>query len=92
MANDLSSNPYIIDTASATAIRSDFLYVQAFEWDQFVNGADQVQVANAAGAIVWQSQGNNEGQAIWFAPGNDLTIKGLKVPTLTNGKLKVYLS
>src|SRR5687768_1517581 len=100
MANDLTGNPWIIDTASATPVTTDTVYVDFFEW---VIGTDGV--ADDA-LVVTDNKATPDVEFAAFASGKNQTIeknfagssmaskecRGLIVSTLGRGKLYVHLA
>lgn len=91
MANDISGNPLIIDTAAATNVwpQGGNLNVRHFEFVDYAAGTDNVIVTDRNGRRVWSANGTADldniiSQEIGW-------IRGLIVPTLSSGKLYVYL-
>ncbi len=95
MANVITGNPIIIDTAAATVIVSTPFRVTAMQWD---NGApanaDTVTVKDKLGVVKWNMA------LATAALGLDTKItfpvpvlfNGLIVSALTRGKLYIYLA
>jgi hypothetical protein len=99
MANNLSSNPLVIDTAGAGDIlaASAPIRVRCFKWDptQAATNGQQCVVTDSAGNEVWRSTQATTflGMPDWIDfPEGGLRMKGLKVPTLAVGKLYIYLA
>ena len=94
MANDTAGNPYIIDTVTDTAIiaAGTWFKLYAIRWVS-ASAADAVAVQDAAGIAKWASIAadiyNVEAQT--FPDDAPLVFNGLKVPTLTAGKVYLYV-
>jgi hypothetical protein len=100
MANNLTGNPVIVDTAAATPLLTGMLNITKIRW--WDSGADIAEgdsaiVQDAAGAVVWSHRAGGIGTVADlvppvesnFVPGH--AIKGLLIPTLTHGTLHIYL-
>lgn len=92
MANQITGNPWEIDTASATAVTADTKLIAGFYWDVGTSGAadDALVVTDTLGNVKWASHATakNDGPGITFAEG--LVCAGIKVTTMTHGKLYIY--
>lgn len=92
MSNNVAGNPFIIDTATNTAIFTNKFQLLAVQW---VSGsiADVVSVQDSAGNVKWEviQDVTNKTQAMAFPDELDLNFNGLKVPTLTTGKVYLYV-
>jgi len=93
MANNTAGNPFIIDTATATAIlATDRFQLLSVQW---VSGsiADVCSVQDAAGAVKWEviQSVTNATQSLAFPDELELTFNGLKVPTMATGKVYLYV-
>ena len=94
MANDVTGNPVILDTASTTAVViSNFFKIKAIVWDQGASGAntDACVIKDKHGAIKYSQTiltGNLVPQSIEFAP--PLDCDGLIMHTLGHGTVYVY--
>ena len=92
MANSTAGNPFIIDTATATAIYTDRFQLLAIQW---VSGsvADVCTVQDAAGTTKWEviQPVTNTPQGMAFPDELELTFNGLKVPTMNTGKVYLYV-
>ena len=99
MANDLTGNPLVIDTASATPIMTDDVYLDAIRWVGATTAGHQAVVkdnktspdtvyeglASGANFIDERSFG-----AEYAGPRR--VVGGLAVTTLGSGKLYIYLA
>jgi hypothetical protein len=92
MSNDLTQNPWVVDTASATPITSDAVRVAKFRWVGGTTAGHECKITNAAGTAILFSS---------FAAGanhvdeqtheiHTLFAAGLAVPTLASGKVYIY--
>jgi hypothetical protein len=97
MSNDVSQNPLVIDTGGASDIlsASQRADVVGFWWD---NGAavtaDTCVVTDTAGKFIWSQTITT---SLATGPGGlslprPLKVKGIKVTTLSRGKLYIYLA
>ena len=95
MANELTCNPLVIDTAAATTVVSGYLQIQAIrlvDTGNDIADSDSVVVTNAAGKVIWRHHVTTPGmianvQTVFPKP---INVKGLIVSTLTHGTLYVY--
>lgn len=87
MANDLTKNPWIVDTASATNLTDDKMRLRSIRWTGATAG-NAATVADGAGRTIWSSlaEGPNIPQVKDF-PERGLDVAGLRVPTLASGTL-----
>lgn len=97
MANQLSSNPWILDTTSDTTIlwNHPLQHVQV-EYYDYTNETDSVELQDKNGHTIWRGKGLNtlatvrSGRVGW--------VEGLKLPTtnsdgggnMLSGKVIVY--
>lgn len=89
MANVLTANPWVVDTASATAVFSSEIKVRHMEFVAYAAATDKVIVTDKNGILVWQGDGNADLES--ERSGNIGWVNGLIVSTLTSGKLLVYI-
>ena len=90
MANDLTQNPWLIDTAGATALHANVAFVTNFVWSGYSNGAtDQCIVQDSRGRTVIAMQGLASLAPVTIAFSLRLPIRGLKVTTLSTGVLAI---
>ena len=92
MANDVSGNPWILDTATDTALTNDFTHIYSIMWLSCSAG-DALSVQDENSTVKYANTGINVNTAINspdFGP-NGLFMNGVKVPTLGAGKVYVYL-
>jgi len=103
MANDFSSNPFVIDTPGATDLlvptAGARLAITKLRWVVGTGGVagDNISVTNSAGKEIWSkfdtvtaaTTYEEDAESDFIPP---LVTKGLKVPTMSRGKLYVYLA
>lgn len=93
MANDLTDNPWIIDTAATLDAGSGEMRIAHVKWINPSGQADDACVIqNGAGTrVFWESvyPGGNFDADISF-PERGIRVRGLKVSTLSRGRLYVY--
>jgi hypothetical protein len=92
MANDLSANPWRIDTAGASVIYSFPVRIKNINWSNYTLGGSQtcnVQDSNGKDILLavtgtgTQMQQINTGDLGW--------VRGIKVPTLGSGELTIAI-
>jgi hypothetical protein len=95
MANDITCNPLIIDTAAATAIVSNVIHItniRLVDSGNDIADGDQAILTNLAGKTVWEHRVTTPGMVgdlqTPFSP--SFKVAGLICPTLTHGKVYVY--
>ena len=98
MANDVTKNPFILDTVSAGDLltASASIRITAIAW---VPGAsavagDAVSLTDTAGREIFSATaiGANNPPRVDASFAGALDVQGLKLPTLAHGKAFVYLS
>jgi hypothetical protein len=98
MANDLTSNPLILDTAAAGDVLSANApaKIKKLRWVVLTGGvaADTCVLTDSAGKVIWECA--NQGALANFNLETDFgsaghKVRGLKLPTIARGKLYVYV-
>ena len=98
MANDLSINPWMIDTASGTNVTTDDLFIRAIKWNPGSAGVagDQAIVQDKNGKEIWRGDAQGANGEFLLNPANAAMmgwkVAGLKVPTLGHGRLLIYFN
>lgn len=96
MANDLTNNPWVIDTASATALTAMRARVTTIRWVGATDAGHTAVITNAAGKVIWAGNaGSADHSEDAQTPGyrtRGLDTAGLVVPTLGSGKLYITLA
>ncbi len=88
MANSLGTRPIVIDTAGATVLRTEWLHIMQIVFTDYALDTDNFVVQDKNGNEVFSGNGAND-----LAPVNITNIgfvHGLKVPTLSAGKLLIF--
>ena len=100
MSNVLTGNPLVLDTAAAAAVLSGPLNITKIRWVDYNNDiadGDQAVVQDAAANSVWEARCTTVGAGTTTPPGAESNFvpafrtSGLLVPTLTHGKIYIYL-
>ena len=91
MANQVTGNPWIIDTASGSAILTSMAQVRSFRWTGGTTAGHSCVVQDQNGKVVWDSfaNGANFLDEKVFEERHGRTVNGLIVPTLGSGKLYI---
>lgn len=94
MANVVTGNPFLIDTATDTAIvaSGQIFKLYALAWTS-ASIADGLSVQDAAGTVKYSDiqDVTNKPHTLNIPDECPLIFNGLKVPTLTTGTLKLYV-
>ena len=93
MANDITGNPWKLDTAAV--IRTPPVKVKAMEWTPTTDG-DDLLVSDNSGSEIWSLKaiaGDASEQIPYFWPlnGEGLSCNGFTVTTIDNGTLRVWV-
>ena len=97
MANDLTSNPWILDTVTAL-VTSDDLFIRAIKWNPGAAAiaGNQVILQDKNGKEFWRGDATGANGEFVFNPAStNLTgwkVQGLKVPTIAAGRISIYLN
>lgn len=99
MANQLITNPWVIDTPGAAVLHSGVAWIATLQWDGYQNGvADQCVVqdgrtlSDSSGpTTLFSWTGSADGQPISIQPGMNIKISDLVVSVLTSGRLTIWL-
>lgn len=89
MANLLGSNPFVLDTAGGGVIVVHDIHAAHFEWSDYSNQNDRVEVQDRFGKIVWVATGKADLSLV-----ESFTLEwlhGLNLTVLAAGsKLRLY--
>jgi hypothetical protein len=92
MANDLSGDRLVLDTANATDILiPGRLQICGMEWVNPANATDEMELVDGANKLIYGTvAGSNNGGTIGpdYCPG---WVDGIRLTKLTSGKLVIYL-
>ena len=91
MANDVSTNPIILDTVGTTPVLgSSNMYVDHFEFVDYTADTDTCSISNGAGKVVWKANGAVDLQEV--RSGKVGTVfGGLYLSAKTAGVVRVFL-
>jgi hypothetical protein len=64
MANDISTNPWTLDTVTTGTIWPSNVYVDHFEMIDYTLDTDTVQLRNGSGKVVWEANGASDLQEV----------------------------
>ena len=94
MANDPSTNPWILDTVGTTPVLgTSNVHVEHFEFAGYTTVTDTCQIKNGAGKVIWDGHGASDNQEVrsgkigWIHGGLYLSA----LSTSSTGKVKVYI-
>ena len=89
MANDLTKDPWIIDTASSTVLTTDRLRVKSMRWVGPTTADHEAIIQDKNAREVWKGEasGNADNDESLF----EGDIEGLIVSKLESGKIYIYL-
>lgn len=89
MANDLLKNPWTVDTASATAILTDWANLRSIQWIGGTTAGHEAVIQDKDGRVLWRrlATGANQDFETVFPERLGHPVNGLLVPTLTSGVL-----
>ena len=92
MANAITGNPIVIDTAASTVIVSTQFRVQAIFWDNTAPAnADVLTIKDKLGVVKWNQTIATGNLAPIFAQFPDgVLFDGLIVSAMTRGKVYIY--
>ena len=96
MANDLTNNPLVLDSAAATVIVSNLIKITALKWTVDAGGTDNdtCVLSDKNGKVVYEEILNVATSGLLQAPpinfNPPLKVNGLIMTTLSGGKLYVY--
>jgi hypothetical protein len=97
MANNTNINPIVVDTAAGADVlaASQPVKIQAIYWDGGASIAtgDRCVVTDTAGNSIFESTVVTSLSSPGYVemPFQPISVKGIKVPTLTHGKVFIYL-
>ncbi len=92
MANSTGQNPWIIDTASATAITNDWVFIKSLVWHEPTTAAHALEVTNKSAKNIWSKSALAGGAGLDYEIELNGWYKGVIVPTLGSGTLYVHLA
>lgn len=95
MSNDVTGNPLVIDTASATAITAYSFTAWAIRWVNGTTAGHTISVQDRHGKVKYATvaaAANYVEESHLVSPKNEsLLFDGLLVPTLASGTIYIYV-
>lgn len=91
MANDLTRNPWLIDTAGATVLHKDNVFISSIVWSGFGSAADQFVISDGRSNPIFSAKGNAGLSSIQITFAPNVHVRNLSVPVLTSGLLSIFL-
>lgn len=89
MANSITTNPWVVDTPSATILFQGNVKVKHMEYSLYTAQGSQCIVNDRNGKVIWSATGASDLEEV--RSGNVGWVEGIAVPTLENsGILRVY--
>lgn len=91
MGNDLTKNPFLVDSASSTAITTNRIKIAKIRWVGGTTAGHECKVTDKNGTILFSSfaaGANNIDEATYER--TELNADGIIVPTLASGKVYIY--
>jgi len=88
VANQLATNPWVLDTPAVTILYQTDICAAHFEWAGYASQADTVQVQDRFGKVVWEATGKADLSLV-----ESFTLKwlhGLALTVLSSGRLRVF--
>jgi hypothetical protein len=92
MSNDLTKNPWLIDSAASTVLSTNQLRITAIRFVGATTAGHECKLTDQNGVIIFSSfatAANFLDSQIF--PNGGLQVSGLIAPTLGSGKVYVYL-
>lgn len=92
MANDLTRRPWILDTASASPVKTGITFTTGFVFRDYAGGAaSSATIKDSRGIVIAHligQAGNINVGEVWFVP---QAVKDLTLATLTDGIIEVVV-
>ena len=90
MANDITNNPILLDTASASAVTTVTFVATKIRWVGATTASHTVSITNLNATVKFAAEatGANYSESEHFDP--PLIFEGLVIPTLQSGKIYIY--
>ena len=92
MANVITSTTWALDTAAAAAIWSDALWIKEIRWENYNGVPDTAQLTDNADRVVFQGHALASLEPIVTSYAAPFRCYGLKMPTLSSGKIYVSIA
>lgn len=90
MANNVSTNPWILDTVTAGVILPTNMKIKHIEFTGYNLATDTCQVQDGNGNIIWQGNGAADFQEV-RSGAVGWVHSGLRLSQISSGVVRVYL-
>ncbi len=96
MANNLASNPWVLDTQGTNILHSSWAWISAIVWSNYTNPSDQCIIQGSYGPNNQpQSEltftGKGDLSEVKLEPADPIRIRDFTLATLTSGKVQVFV-
>ena len=92
MANDFTSNPWVLDAAGATSAWTYPVKILKMVWDQPTAAGDDLSVTDGSSNVIWNHKAIAGGAGIYYTSEfYGRSWDGFYLTTLDTGTLYVYL-
>lgn len=88
MSNNLTGNPYIVDTAGI--ISSAPVFVKRMVWQEPAAAAEDLTVKDSEGKVLWDENSHAGGTGISIEQEMEIDCNGITVETIDSGMLYIY--
>jgi hypothetical protein len=88
MANKLGQNPWVLDTPGGGVLYQTDVRAAHFEWSNYANQADRVEIQDRFGKVIWSTTGRAD-----FSLIESYTVEwvhGINLTLLSSGVVRVY--
>jgi hypothetical protein len=88
MANQLATNPWVLDTPGGGVLYATDVKSAHFEWSNYANQADVATIQDRFGKVIWSATGKADLSLV-----ESFTIEwvhGINLATLSAGVVRVY--
>lgn len=91
MANDLTKNPWVVDTAGSANLSTAYANVRSISWVGGTTAGHEARVTDSNGTIFWRrlATGANYNADTEFQGRRGRWMQGLRVPNLDSGTLYI---
>ena len=89
MANDITNNPFVIDTPGAGALVTYSFRVRGIRWVGATTAGHLVSVTDQNDVVKWEGEAAGTNHTESDTIQDEKLWKGLKVPTLRSGKIYI---
>lgn len=88
MANNLTTNPWTIDTVMSSPYKA-YVWIKDLTWDEQTAGGDQLVIIDQNGKPIIDTKAS--GANVYQRWGRIGPVNGLQVTTLTSGKVTIAI-